>query len=59
MTARQESMPADVDVAKVRYYANFEGTEQWIEVPPEDFNRLTRLFAIIGPKYQERKRGNG
>jgi hypothetical protein len=35
----------DAEATKVRYYASFEGTAEWIEVPPEDFDRLTRLFA--------------
>ena len=35
----------DASALKVRYYANFEGTENWIEVPAEDFDRLTHLFA--------------
>lgn len=53
MTLRRESMPAlvcvrahwDADASKVRYYAQFESSDGWIEVPPEDFDRLTRLFA--------------
>lgn len=56
MTARQESMPCliqamarwDADASKVRYFASFEGANEeqtWVEVPAEDFDRLTRLFA--------------
>lgn len=53
MTARRESMPCltdarahwDADASKVRYYASFEGSDEWIEVAGEDFDRLTRLFA--------------
>lgn len=53
MTLRRESMPVlsgtrahwDVELSKVRYYANFESSDDWIEVPAEDFDRLTRLFA--------------
>jgi hypothetical protein len=35
----------DPDTAKVRYYAQFESSDAWIEIPGEDFDRLTRLFA--------------
>lgn len=38
----------DASASKVRYYAAFEGAgedDEWIEVPAEDFDRLTRLFA--------------
>ena len=53
MTARQESMPClngararwDEEAHKVRYYANFEGTDEWIEVPGEDFTRLVQLYS--------------
>lgn len=61
MTARRESMPClngaearwDAEASKVRYYARFEGadeksdeaSDEWIEVPPEDFARLTHLYA--------------
>lgn len=53
MTARRESMPSlaaaaarwDAEAGKVRYYACFDGTDEWIEVTGEDFDRLTRLFA--------------
>ena len=53
MTLRRESMPTlacarahwDPDTAKVRYYAQFESSDEWIEVPGEDFDRLTRLFS--------------
>jgi len=56
MTTRRESMPClvqavarwDAGENKVRYYAAFEGTadeEEWIEVPGEDFDRLTRMFT--------------
>jgi hypothetical protein len=53
MTLRMDSMPAlsgtranwDAELSKVRYYANFEGSDDWIEVPGEDFDRLTRLYA--------------
>lgn len=51
MTARQESMPClndaraqwDAEAERVRYYANFDGTDDWIEVPGEDFSRLVQL----------------
>lgn len=53
MTLRRESMPTlvcarahwDPDASKVRYYAQFESSDEWIEVTGEDFDRLTRLFA--------------
>lgn len=60
MTARQESMPClvqaiarwDADKSKVCYFASFEGVggdgddeAHWVEVPAEDFDRLTRLFT--------------
>ena len=53
MTARRESMPClndarahwDVETSKVRYYAAFEGSEEWIEVPGEDFARLVQLYS--------------
>ncbi len=53
MTQRREAMPClsgasahwDAGGGKVRYFANFEGTDEWIEVPGEDFSRLTQLFA--------------
>lgn len=53
MTARRESMPClsdarahwDADAGTVRYYAAFEGSEEWIEVPGEDFARLVQLFS--------------
>ncbi len=53
MTARRETMAClsaadarwDAEAGKVRYFACFEGTEEWIEVPGEDFDRLTRLLA--------------
>ena len=53
MTQRSESMPQlsnvratwDEEARKVRYSACFEGTDDWIEIPGEDFDRLTRLFA--------------
>lgn len=58
MTARQASMPClvqaiarwDVDKSKVCYFASFEGAgdeddAHWVEVPAEDFDRLTRLFT--------------
>ena len=34
----------DADTGTVRYYAAFEGTEEWIEVPGEDFSRLVQLY---------------
>ena len=53
MTARQESMPClngararwDTEADKVRYYANFDGTDDWIEIPGEDFSRLVQLYS--------------
>jgi len=53
MTARSESMPQfsearaqwDAEQGKVRYFACFEGADEWVEVPGEDFDRLTRLFV--------------
>ena len=53
MTARRESMPClidarahwDAEASCVRYYANFEGTDEWIEVPGEDFTRLVQLYS--------------
>jgi hypothetical protein len=53
MIARQDSMPClngvrarwDQEVGKVRYYANFEGTDDWIEIPGEDFSRLVQLYS--------------
>lgn len=53
MTARQESMPClngararwDEEANKVRYYANFEGTDDWVEIPGEDFSRLVQLYS--------------
>jgi hypothetical protein len=38
----------DADASRVRYFASFEGADEeqkWVEVPAEDFDRLTRLFA--------------
>ena len=35
----------DADTGTVRYYAKFEGTEEWIEVPGEDFARLVQLYS--------------
>ena len=53
MTARRESMPYisnvsahwDADAGKVCYFACFEGSDAWTEIPAEDFDRLTRMFA--------------
>lgn len=56
MTIRSESMPCladvvarwDAEARKVRYYASFEGADEsdhWVEVPAEDFTRLTHLFT--------------
>ena len=55
MTARRESMPLlcaacarwDGEAGCVRYFATFEGAadDEWVEVPAEDFDRLTRLYA--------------
>lgn len=53
MTARQESLPClngararwDADAGRVRYFANFEGTDDWSEVPGEDFSRLVQLYS--------------
>lgn len=38
----------DAETSKVRYYASFGEADDkgaWVEVPGEDFDRLTRLFA--------------
>jgi hypothetical protein len=56
MTARRESMPTlsgarahwDTEAQRVRYFASFEGAneeDEWIEVPADDFARLTHLYA--------------
>lgn len=53
MTARQESMPClngaraqwDAEAERVRYYANFDGTDEWVEIPGEDFSRLVKLYS--------------
>lgn len=53
MTARRDSMPSlngasahwDAEADKVRFYANFDGSDEWIEIPGEDFTRLTQLHA--------------
>jgi hypothetical protein len=61
MTARRESMPClsgarahwDAEAQRVRYFASFEGApddaddaeNEWIEIPAEDFARLTNLYA--------------
>ena len=53
MTARVESMPClngakarwDAETQRVRYFANFEGTDEWIEVMGEEFDRLLKLYA--------------
>ena len=53
MTARVESMPClngararwDADKSQVRYYANFEGTDEWVEILGEEFDRLVKLYA--------------
>lgn len=53
MTQRRESMPClsdarahwDAEAGKVRYYAAFEGGDEWIEVPGEDYSRLVQLYA--------------
>lgn len=54
MTARRDSMPGisssearwDADAGKVRYFACFEGADdEWVEVPAEDFDRITRMRA--------------
>jgi hypothetical protein len=53
MTQRRDSMPClngtsahwDAEAGKVRYYASFDGSDEWIEVPGEDFARLTHLHA--------------
>jgi hypothetical protein len=52
MTARQESMPClngsraqwDAETERVRYFANFDGTDEWIEIPGED-SRLVQLYS--------------
>lgn len=35
----------DAEARQVRYYANFEGTDDWIEIPGEDFSRLVQLYS--------------
>jgi len=35
----------DAEAEKVCYFACFEGGDEWIEIPADDFDRLTRLFA--------------
>ena len=35
----------DAEGSRVRYYAAFEGTGEWIEVPGEDFSRLVQLYS--------------
>ena len=35
----------DAETSKVRYYAAFDGREEWIEVPGEDFSRLVQLYS--------------
>lgn len=53
MTARVESMPClngvrarwDATTSQVRYFANFEGTDEWIEILGEEFDRLVKLYA--------------
>jgi hypothetical protein len=35
----------DAEASKIRYYANFDGTDEWVEVSGEDFSHLSRHFA--------------
>ena len=35
----------DAEASQVRYYANFSGTNEWIEIPGEDFTRLVQLYS--------------
>ena len=53
MTQRRDSMPClsaasarwDAEAEKIRYFASFDGSEEWIEVSGKDFSRLTRIHA--------------
>lgn len=53
MTARREGMPSlngtsahwDAEASKVRYFANFEGTDDWVEITGEDFSHLSRHYV--------------
>jgi hypothetical protein len=53
MTQRRETMPClngasahwDAEASQVRYYANFDGSDEWVEVPGEDFARLTQHYT--------------
>jgi hypothetical protein len=53
VTARREVLPRltnatahwDAEAARVRYFANFNDSDEWIEVTGEEFSQLTRLYA--------------
>jgi len=53
VTTRSEALPClngtearwDADGGRVRYYARFDGTDEWVEVSGEDFSHLSRHFA--------------
>ena len=53
MTARCETMPClvdarahwDAEASRVRYFASFDGSDEWVEVPGEDFARLVQLYS--------------
>lgn len=53
MTQRRDSMPYvngtsahwDAEASKVRYFASFDSTDDWIEITGEDFSHLSRHFA--------------
>lgn len=53
MTARREAMPClnnaaahwDAEAVKVRYFASFEGSDEWVEITGEEFSQLTQLYA--------------
>jgi hypothetical protein len=35
----------DASASRIRFYALFEGSEEVVEIAPEDFERLSRLFT--------------
>src|SRR5262245_42065083 len=53
MTQRRVSMPLlndvsahwDAEQCKVCYYANFDGTDEWVEITGEDFSLLSLHYA--------------
>lgn len=53
MTIRRDTMPClcgarahwDAEASKVRYFASFEGRDEWVEITGEEFSRLTQHYA--------------